>query len=590
MILQSLVACYEAMAAAGKLDRPGWSPVGVAYGLEVDETGALVSVIPLKLEVSSGGKTVLRPQMLTVPTQVKRASGVKANFLCDNSSYFLGIDNKDNPKHTANCFQAAGDLHRQLLGPLSSPGAQAVCRFFETWKPEQAMESAVLAESREDILKGANLVFWFRDGYVHNEPEVQTAWQTSYDARSGAGEQRRCLVTGQMAPVARLHPTIKGIRDGQPMGNSLVSFNAPAFTSYDWEQGLNAPTSEYAAFAYGAALNVLLADRNRVQTIGDATVVCWASDAECAYQDAFAAMVFGSMPDSISDGDLSGLLKKLAHGQAVNWNAVPLRPTNPFFILGLAPNAARLSVRFFIRDTFGALAEKLNCHDQRLEIVRPSDDPRESLSLWSLLNETVNQKAQKKTPSPEMSGDTLRAILTDGLYPATLYEGIQLRIRAEHRVTRGRAAIIKAYLLKNTAGTAEYQNYKEALSVELNEQTTYTPYILGRMFAVLENIQEQANPGINATIKDKYFNSACSMPDSIFPTLINLAQKHLKKIKGANKGAYVNLDRQLIKLTNTIDNGYPIHLSLHDQGIFQLGYYHQTQKRYEKKQEGINHD
>lgn len=586
MILQSLVEYYETLAAEGKINRPGWSQVGVSYGLELDGSGSLVNVVPLRQEIPSGKKTVLRPQAMTVPTPVKRSSGIQPNFLCDNSTYFIGSDNKGNPKHARECFLAAKKLHLRFLSGLAFAEAQAVCRFFERWDPDRAEENPALAPVLEDIRKGTNLVFLYCGRFVQDHPEIRAVWQSEYDTKSESGKKMQCLVTGRTAPVARLHPAIRGIRNGKSTGNSLVCFNDLADESYEKTQGLNAPTSKYAAFAYGAALNFLLADRNRVQFIGDATVVCWAEDAEESYQDAFSALLFGQLPETLRDIDLQGILKKLALGRTVNWGTVPLHPENHFYILGLAPNAARLSVRFFLRDTFGDLAEKLQRHYHRLEIVKSSFDHDEAPGLKDLLDETVNQHSKNKSPLPQMAGDTLRAILTDTPYPATLFDGVQLRIRAEHQVTRGRSALIKAYLLKNTAHTAEFENYREVLSVELNEHSTYVPYVLGRLFSVLENIQQQANPGINTTIRDKYFNSACSMPDAIFPVLINLAQKHLKKIKGNGMGIYVNLEKQLSSLMNLITEEYPKHLDLHDQGIFQLGYYHQTQKRYEKKQEG----
>lgn len=322
----------------------------------------------------------------------------------------------------------------------------------------------------------------------------------------------------------------QGRAGAQSSGASLVSFNAPAFESFGREQGETAPVSGYAAFAYGAALNHLLSDR--VQYIGDTAVVAWAEGGGEQYQDVFSAALFGQKTDSISDADFTDILHKLALGLAVSWDTLPLNPQTQFYVLGLAPNAARLSVRFFLRNSFGAFAQNTQKHYDRLDIARLAYERVAQLSLWSLLNETVNQNARDKSPSPQMAGDALRAILTNGPYPATLYQGVQLRIRAEHEITRGRAAIIKAYLLQNTARTAAYPSYEEVLTVKLNEESAYLPYVLGRMFSVLEAIQQQANPGINTTIKDKYFNSACSMPGSVFPLLVNLAQKHLKKIRG----------------------------------------------------------
>ena len=195
-----------------------------------------------------------------------------------------------------------------------------------------------------------------------------------------------------------------------------------------------------------------------------------------------------------------------------------------FYILGLSPNAARLSVRFFLRNTFGGFLENVQHHYDRLEIIRPANDSFDNIPLWKLLDETVNQNSRDKSPVPGMAGETLRAILNDTPYPATLLNGVFLRIRSEREITRGRAAILKAYYLKNPHPDIP----KEVLTVSLNPACDDPAYVLGRLFSVYEAIQSAANPGINATIKDKYFNSAASIPATVFPILGNLAQKHLK--------------------------------------------------------------
>jgi CRISPR-associated protein Csd1 len=220
-------------------------------------------------------------------------------------------------------------------------------------------------------------------------------------------------------------------------------------------------------------------------------------------------------------------------------------------------------------------------HQQRLEIVHPAND-FDTLPVWRLLNETVNQNTKDKSPSPGLSGELLRAILMNTPYPATLLNGVVLRIRAEREVTRGRAAIVKAYYLKHPN---KKQIPEEVLTVSLNPDSTNVPYTLGRMFSVLEAIQSSANPGINTTIKDKYFNSASTIPATVFPTLINLAQKHLRKLKGTNGGLAVFYEKQLAELSGSVGEAFPSRLSLPQQGAFQLGYYHQTAARYQKKEE-----
>ncbi len=574
MILQSLVALYDELASKGKIARVGWSPVNVGYALCIAQDGGLQQIIPLFTEEERGKKKVQVAQQHEMPSAVKRSSGVAANFLWDNAIYLLGLDSKGDPQRALNCFDACKQLHEQILTGLQGPVAGAVLAFFTQWQPQRAAEHPVVQPLLAELMKGGNLCFRVNGQYPQQDAEIRAAWQAYYAALAG-GSTQVCLVTGQRQPIAVLHPSIKGVRGAQTMGASLVSFNAHAFCSYgkDDQKGYNAPVGERAAFAYGAALNYLLADRQRVKQIGDATVVCWAQNSETAYQDTSLAALFGaSPPPGLTDDDLKAVLKRIAAGSPVP--ELDLDPEQPFYILGLAPNAARLSVRFFLRGSFGSFITNIWQHQARMQIVRPSFDHTETLSVWSMLRETVNQNAKDKTPAPNMAADVLRAILTNTHYPATLINGVHLRIRAEHRVTRGRAAIIKAYYLKNT----DTRCPEEVLQVELNEQSTYLPYVLGRLFAVLEALQESANG--KATIQDKYFNAAASTPATIFPLLLNLAQKHLRKL---DTGVAIYYKKQITALEGSISETLPSRMALPAQGAFQLGYYHETQKRYTKK-------
>lgn len=282
----------------------------------------------------------------------------------------------------------------------------------------------------------------------------------------------------------------------------------------------------------------------------------------------------------VRDAQSSGAaLKRLANG--LPCDDLGVDPNRPFYILGLAPNAARLSVRFFLRDSFGKLMENVNAHYERMEIVRPAYEKFNYLPLWALLRETVNLNSRDKAPSPAMAGATARAIFSGARYPASLLEAVMLRIRAERDITWGKAAIIKAYYLKNPHEDCP----KEVLTVSLNEASTNPAYTLGRLFSVYEAVQQAANPGINATIKDKYFNSAAAMPASIFPVLNNLCQKHLRKLDARQR---VHYDKQIMKLKGVLNENYPARMTLAQQGSFDLGYYHQTQKRYTKKEEKEN--
>ena len=576
MILQALVRHYEDLAAQGKISRPGWSQGKVSYALCLDEKGQLLRTVSVQTEQARGKKTVLAPQLMEVPAPVKRTVGIAANFLWDNAGYMLGIDGKGNPGRALECFAASRELHERILSGVDSQAAKAVLAFFRTWKPEEAAAHPGLQDAYEAVLSGVNLVFRYHDRFVHEDPAVQTAWQMCYD-QAGDGPRMVCLVTGKEGPVEATHPSVKGVQGAQSSGAALVSFNAPAFCSYGKEQNLNAPTGKYAAFAYTTALNHLLSDREHVSRIGDTTVLYWAEGGDPVYQSAFGLFAFGA-PSAYTDNDLRCMVRDLLKGQAVRFDKTLLDPDKTFFILGLAPNAARLSVRFFLRDSFGALLQNVQAHYDRLEIEKPSYDKFDTLPLWRLLDETVNQNARDKSASPGLAGELLRSILLDAPYPATLLNGTILRIRADHMITRGRAAIIKAYYSKNT----HQEVPKEVLTVSLNPECTDPAYTLGRLFSVLEAVQSAASPGINATIKDKYFNAASTTPSRIFPLLVDLAQKHLRKL---DTGKQIFYNKKITELMNMLGPEYPTRLSLPQQGSFQLGYYHQTQKRYEKKEE-----
>lgn len=586
MILQALTAYYEQLVRQGKLSAPGWDDsFKVSYELRLNDAGQLLRVVPLLTEKTVGKKTVLAPRAMRVPAHEKRSSGIAANFLCDNSTYLLGADEKGKPERSADCFKACAKLHHTILDGVDSPAARALLAYFDSWDPAQAAAHPLLAEQWKEITGNANLIFGYEaadhsHSFVNDDPAIQNAWQTHYNDRSADSDMGQCLITGKYAPIERTHPNISGVPGAQSSGAALVSFNAPAFCSYGHEQGDNAPVSKYAAFAYTTALNRLLADRSHCKHVGDTTILCWAENAEPVYQDAMSMFLFGADEAAgIQESDVQAALKRLSAGQTVPFLEKELSPDQHFYLLGLAPNAARLSVRFFLRDTFGSFAQNLQKHAEEMEIDCSEKEKFRTLPIWAVVNETTRTvPGQPAKPSPQLAGDLLRAVLTGGRYPATLLNGVTLRIRAEQNVTRGRAAVIKAYYLRNYPTELN----KEVYTVSLNE-TTNVPYLLGRLFSVLEAVQKAANPGINTTIKDRYFNAACATPGMSFPTLLRLSQKHLRKL---NDGLATHYDKQITELMAQLpESGFPVRFSLPDQGKFTIGYYHQTQKRYVKKNE-----
>lgn len=571
MILQALTRYYDDLVKTGKISKPGWSNTPVSFALCIDKEGNLEQVIPL-LEDRGSKKNV--PQLFDLPASFKRTVGIKPNFICDNSSYFLGADSKGKPERSIDCFEASKEFHHNLLDEVDSDMARSILAFFDKWKPDDTYSHPALNSDIASILSGGNMIFRINGSYAHEDEKIRHAWQSFYDKAEGKTQQ--CLVSGSEDVIEPVHPLIKGVKGAKSSGANLVSFNADAFCSYGQEQNYNAPVGKYASFAYTSALNYMLSDYENVKRIGDTTVICWAEGAEPQYRLFTFAALFDDQSSDFSESDLRNAVGKLAKGQPISERG--LNPDRPFYILGLAPNAARLSVRFFYRDSFGNLMKNVNEHNERLEIVKPSYDQYYTIPIWRLINETVNPNSREKASSPIMSGAVARSVITGNMYPVSLLDQIVLRIRSERDINRYKAAIIKAYYLKNKNKDCP----KEVLTVSLNEESKNVAYTLGRLFSVYEAIQEAANPGINATIKDKYFNTAASTPAVIFPILNNLSSKHLRKL---STGQRIMYEKKLISLAGILGEEYPSRMNLAQQGSFYLGYYHQTQKRYEKKED-----
>ena len=598
MILQALYDYYEALSKKGEISPPGWCSAKVSFALNLDLDGSLQSIISLKNKPEGTKKEI--PQILQVPEQVKKTSGVSSNFLCENSSYFLGLDGKGKPERAKQCLEAASKLHTALLSDVDSPIAKAILLFFQNWNPDDAENHPILIPYLDELKKGGNFIFSVQHKFAQEDPAIRDAWQRHLENKNSDTENYgRCLVTGVTAPIARLHPNIKGVNGAQSSGASLVSFNAPAFESFGHEQGFNSPVSEQTAFAYGTVLNRLLADWEHVQYIGDTAVICWSEDAEPLNQTLFMDTLQGSSSQkSISNQLLWNTVSALANGKPVEIDGIPLNPDNRFYVLGLAPSSARLSVRFFLQNTFGHLLKNMLKHQERLSLVKPSFLQYDKLPLWTLLKATTNSRISKvQKPSSPMAGAVLRAILNDDAYPTSLYEQTLMRMRAEQgsdvnaEILYVRTAIIKAFLRKNT----HFHVPEEVLDMELNEQSNYLPYVLGRLFAVLERVQVKSREDnrknrsnylssgekqTSPTIKDKYFNSASATPATIFPLLTKLSQSHLRKL---DTGWRIRYEKMITDLEGRIHETLPSRLSLAEQGAFHLGYYHQVQKLYEKK-------
>lgn len=599
MILQSLVRLYDSLEKSGKnIPRYGFSTAKVWGKLILNGTGELIGFMPLVEEIQQRKKIKKVPAMQEVPYQYKRSSGIKPNFLCDGIQYLLGITGDalagsadkagKAAKRAKNCFEEARKLHLEILADCQSREAVAVRKFFTAWQPEMALQNETIKKYISDMAVG-NMVIEFDGNYAHEETEIKEAWQTYFEKTSHTDSiMGQCLVTGEKeAAIAKLHPAIKGIYGAQSSGASLVSFNSNAFESYghDGEQGLNAPVSQQAAFKYGAALNYLIALSRNTQRLGDTTLIFWTDKQSEMYVNVMLGAFNGASP-YINERELAACLEHISAGRPFAADAYELSPEEPFYVLGLAPNAARLSVRFFLCNSFGNFIKNIMAHHERMNIDKPEQLKR-WISLWQLAKSCNNSHAKDDVIVSLQAGAMLRSVLLGMKYPVSLFRNIMLRIFAErdevddagrltHRkIDYVRAAFIKAYLLQNVS-----RQWEGELQMSLNKECRSTPYVLGRMFAVLEGLQKQANPDIKATIKDRYFNAACTSPAATFIVLLKLANAHMRKIGITHSEALNNLVDMLVMPDQGIP--FPKKLNLEEQGAFIVGYYQETQAEIKK--------
>lgn len=596
-ILQSLARYYGRLPNVAP---QGWSQEKFGWCIVLDGDGTPVDVENLH-DTLTGKKP--KPTLHPVPAAVKRTVAIAPNFLWDKSAYVLGRTAGEG-KRTADEHAAFVALHLKRLAGQNDAGLIALRRFLEKWKPEHFER---LPHGGPEMLD-ANILFKLdgENGYIHDRPAARALVETQ--ASNDADDGVFCLVTGEQGPVARLHPTIKGVEGAQSSGAALVSFNLDAFTSLGKEQGENAPTSEAAAFKYGTALNQLLTRNgpNRLRRpIGDATVVFWADAgdpkaAEAADEFAFEWLQ-GDPTDETETARIRDEMEKVAAGRPISDLRADLEPGTLFHVLGLSPNAARLSVRFWLTDSLDHFAKSLAQHYQDMRIDPLPYAWGAAPSVGRLLaNSTALQRDSKNIP-PLLAGEVMRAVLTGTRYPQSLLAAALMRLRAGDPKTRDggtgnigwHAAVLRGVLFRKQRQKRQQPDIPEKgeTPMALDREHRNIGYVLGRLFAAYELAQVAAlGRGVKATMRDKYFASASSTPASVFPLVIAHGQNHLAKARKtpSSAGWAYLIERELNAIMDVIEpalpHSLPRSLRLEDQAEFAIGYYHQRITKLKSKQ------
>ena len=580
-ILQALASQYDRLASkedpARRPPKYGYSVEKISYSIVLSPEGNIVDVQSL---LDTSGKNP-RPSLRQVPQAVVRSSGIVSNFLWDKTAYVFGVKrDRDTFEivETPRELDSFRKLNSDLLCNTDDEGLLAFLKFLENWRPDR-----FAALSGADDILDTNVVFRLGSElqFLHERPAAGEIWLNHLASGiPNDSPNQQCLVTGEMHTPKRLHDKIKGVRGAQSSGASIVSFNLDASSSYGKVQGGNAPVSHRAAFAYATALNHMLAPGSgRNVRIGDTSTVFWAESSgdeagAAKAEDLFSMILEPSANDETETAELSRTLETIAEGRPLSDVDPKLNENSRFYVLGLAPNASRLSIRFWIEDSFGDLAQRAFQHfrDLWIEPVPWNVPP----SPWRLLLETAAHRKSENI-QPTLSGSLLRSILTGDRYPQSLFGAVIARIRADNDINGIRAAICKAFLNRNS----RLRNEKEDVPMSLDTSETNAAYRLGRLFALYEQVQLAAlGSSVNVTIRDRYFGAASATPASVFPILARNAMHHLASIRKGDKGGLAYwFERQIESVLEGMNSAFPKSLRLEEQGRFAIGYYHQKSSK-----------
>jgi CRISPR-associated protein Csd1 len=581
MILQALYDYYQRKAAdpESHIAQRGFEWKEIPFIIVINFDGKFIN-----LEDTRTGEGNQKRAKTFLVIKNRHITGVtawtKSNLFWDHYGFVLGQPKNETEKAAQDAKKQNSTFVSQVkLLAAKYPNNYhfaAICKFYDQ---EDQVQKILEHENWKECynIQGCNLSFRIageiniiaehddlvKEVEIDNESEIEEHTQTA---------EGICLITGERLPVAILNSATP--IPGGKSGGKLVGFQKNSgYDSYYKEQGLNAPISKKAEHAYTTALNVLLGkDSKNKFRIADTTVVFW-SQKQTDFENQFS--FFFSAP--LKDDPDQNVLKMRALFEAIHTGNLSTEGNTPFYILGLAPNAARISIRFWKTGKVTDFAANIAKHFEDLEMVRSNNDEKEYFSLFNLLSNVSFEFKVENVP-PNLAGKVIESVLDGTNYPDTLQQQCIRRIRAEQQVNRIRAAILKAYL--NRKANINFTNEK-LITMSLDLDNTNQGYLCGRLFAVLEKIQEAAQSGINATIKERYYGAASSTPVTVFGRLLNLSNHHLAKLSGGSKIYYEKMIQDI--MTGINSNGLPAHLSLDDQSRFAIGYYHQRQDFFSSK-------
>lgn len=592
MLIKALCDYYDVLAEKDLVLPDGYSEVPIKYVIVLTPDGKIENIISCQKtekQPQKNGKIKekLVPQTMRFPKRTEKP-GIESNTIEHRPLYIFGLNlekDKLNPEDRTGkaekSHRAFVEQNLRFLEGLSSPVIDAFRNFLINWKPEEETENKHILDLGKDYA-GAGFAFSLSgnpDLMLHTDPQIKEKWEKEYaKAQSQPGEhQAQCAITGEVSDIARIHSKIKGVAGGAATGGVLIGFNNPSENSYGNDQSYNSNISELAMRKYTEALNYILKQQAHKIVMDDITIAFWAMDGGDEHEMTFQEMLMSQSSRKTADEVNSMLKSLLSRGMKTRITTNELKELDEdldgnidFYIVGLKPNSSRISIKFLYRKKFLDMLWNLARFQDELQV---SEEVR-VVSLSWIKKECLSPKSNSEKISPALFTKLFEAAIYGTNYPYSLLETMVRRVKTDKFINATRAGVIKAYLTRNEK--------KEEWKVSLDRRNNNQAYLCGRLFAVLENIQNQAAGGgkLNSTIKDKYFASAAAKPASIFPTLIKLSQHHMKKL---NDGSQIFHTKLVGEIMNMLENEFPKTLPLMEQGKFMIGYYQQVQDFFASK-------
>ncbi len=589
MLIKGLCDYYDILREKGEVLPDGYSIVPVKYKVSLTEQGEIDEIVSCQEEAQvSGKKPKLVPKDMVMPKRTEKP-GIDANIIEHRPLYIFGLNfsndgftTEDNTNKAKKSHQDFVTKNLAFIEGIDSPVVNAYRKFIENWRPEEETENRYLLDLGKNY-SNSGFAFFLSgepDKMLHEDSQLREQWEKYYEEKGDGEEEQyvaQCAITGEEAPIARIHGKIRGVSGGLATGNVLISYKNPSENSYGNEQSYNSNISQGAMRKYTEALNYLLKGRDHKITIDDITVIFWAMSKDSGYEDNVMAMLMGQpegqdgikteemIKDLLSRGSQLGITEREVEDK---FNDID--ENVDFYIAGLKPNSSRLSVKFILRKRYGDILMNIARFQGEIQVK----EPLKVVPLYWIKGEMVSPKSSNEKVNPDLMTKLFEAVMYNNRFPVALLETLIRRVKTDKYINDTRAGLIKAYLNRNE---------KEEIKLALDYENRNQAYLCGRLFAVLEWLQKRALGDLNTTIKDKYFASAAAKPATVFPKLLTLAQAHIKKLDGERNKVYYN--KLIGQIINEINDEFPITLSLVDQGKFIIGYYQQNQDFFVKKED-----